>query len=365
MRIVMKGAGFGMLLAVTLGIAAPTFAQAPEPQSSAPEEPGSVIVFPKFIKGTVTVDGVTRPQTEIEVQAGCPNGASCPEDEPVKIRFHWVCPGSQDLAPQHVCKESDFEVRLSVDGKASLNPEDPKLLENNVGSVAPCPRGYLIGWVISPITNRPIKYDALTGSAILRDRSGAIESYEAFAIQADPNLATRAEIATDIDPRTGAPTLVFDGGAGHYQAVDRAVPANLEYRKLTGRLSSNEAFLILLTLDVRVNRPNYPTVIDLDFRTDQGLRASTSWNFICWTEIQHPNIEANFTLDGARTRNGVVLSGRAVKVPVGGISDIPGPVTLLGLVPSEEDRGRLTMDPAYIVNRFDSSKPTTVFLPLH
>jgi hypothetical protein len=40
-------------------------------------------------------------------------------------------------------------------------------------------------------------------------------------------------------------------------------------------------------------------------------------------------------------------------------------VTLLGLVPSEENRGHLSMDPAYIVNRFDNNRPTTVFLPFH
>jgi hypothetical protein len=363
MRIAMKSAGFLVLLTAALGIAAPCLAQAPEPASSASGEPGSVIVFPKFIKGTVAVDGVTRPQTEIKVRARCPKDITCAEDEPVKIRFHWVCPGSQDIAPKGVCKEVGFDVRLSVSAQESFNPEDPSLLGDNIGSIAPCPRGYLIGWVISPITKRPIKYDALTGAALLRDGKGAIQSYEAFAIQADPNLATRAEIATDIDPRTGTPALVFDGGAGHYQAVAEAVPANLEYHKLTGPISSNEAFLVLLTLDVRVGRPNYPIFIDLDFRTDQGIRASTSWNFTCWTEIQNPNIDANFTLAGARTRIGVVLSGSAIKVPYRGISDIPGPVTLLGLVPTDEGRGRQTVDPAYIIRRLDSSKPTTVFLP--
>src|SRR5215831_8163958 len=121
----MKGAAFFLLLGLALGPAMPTFAQAPEPSSSPSEERGSVIVFPKFIKGAVAVDGVTRPQTEIKVQAGCPNGVTCPEEEPVKIKFHWICPGSQDPAPKYVCKESDFDATLSVDGKASLNPEDP------------------------------------------------------------------------------------------------------------------------------------------------------------------------------------------------------------------------------------------------
>jgi hypothetical protein len=38
-------------------------------------------------------------------------------------------------------------------------------------------------------------------------------------------------------------------------------------------------------------------------------------------------------LAGARSPDGVVLSGKAANVPFGGISDVPGPATLLGLVP--------------------------------
>ena len=44
-----------------------------------------------------------------------------------------------------------------------------------------------------------------------------------------------------------------------------------------------------------------------------------------------------------------------------GISDIPGPVTLLGLAPTEGG-GRI-LDPVYIVKPFDSSKPTTILAP--
>jgi hypothetical protein len=359
----MKGAGVLALLAAAFGIAMPSLAQSPKPSSSASEELGSVIVFPKFMKGTVAIDGVTRPQTEIEVRAACPNDATCSESEPIKVRFHWVCPGSDDIAPRYVCRETGFDVVLSVNGKVLLDPEDTRFSGDYFGAAAPCPEGYLVGWIISPSTGRPIKYDALAGSAVLRHRSGAIESYEAIAIEADPNLATRADIATDIDPRTGTPTLVFDGGAGHYQAVAAAVPTSLVYHKLTGPLSSSETFLILLTLDVRFNRPNYPTVIDLDFRAEQGVRASKSWNFQCWREIENPNIDANFTLAGARTRDAVVLSGTAMKVPYHGISDIPGPVTVLGLVPSDEGGGGRTMDQAYILERFGSSKPTTVLGP--
>jgi hypothetical protein len=384
MQVVMQRAGFLVLLTVALGMALPSFAQAPGTTPSDSEHPGSVIVFPKFMKGTVAVDGVTRAQTEIEVRVGCPTGAACPEHEPVKIRFHWICPGD-DFDAKQICRGASFEIVLPVDGKAVFNPEDPALTGNNFPSVAPCPMGYLIGWVITPTINRPIKYDGLTGNAVLRDGSGATQSYDAIAIPAEPNLATRAEIATDVDSRTGAPALVFDGGAGHYQPVARGIQPNLKNDRLTGPLSSAASFLILLTLDVRVNRPNYPTFIDLNYRSDQGIDASTGRNFTCWTEIKDPNLDEYFTLAGARTRNAVVLAGQAVKVPFGGASDIPGPVTLLGLVPTDPEQGR-SMDPAYIVQGVDntvklrrggrrskdpadivtgrdSGKPTTVFVP--
>ena len=45
--------------------------------------PGSDILFPKWIAGTVVVDGVTLPQTEIELGAVCPVGVLCPEHEAI------------------------------------------------------------------------------------------------------------------------------------------------------------------------------------------------------------------------------------------------------------------------------------------
>src|SRR5207302_6840381 len=125
----------------------------------------------------------------------CPRGGDCPESESVKIRFHWVCPGSDDIASKYVCKGAGFDIRTSVDGKVSFNPEDPNLSGNNPASSAPCPNGYLIGWVINPDTNRPIKYDGLSGGATLWDSSsGAVEKYRAITIEAATDLPTRAEV---------------------------------------------------------------------------------------------------------------------------------------------------------------------------
>jgi hypothetical protein len=100
MHWIIKYARFLLLLAPAVGLATPAFAQARDLRLSDSQEAGSVIVFPKFIRGTVNPDGgAATPQTEIEVGVVCPNGVTCPEGQKIKIRFHWVCGTTQaDLA---------------------------------------------------------------------------------------------------------------------------------------------------------------------------------------------------------------------------------------------------------------------------
>src|ERR1700757_5160959 len=74
-KIWMKCARFMLLLVPTLALAMPGFAQVRDATLLDSQEPGSVIVFPKFLTGTLVVDGVTLPATEIEVGIVCPRGA--------------------------------------------------------------------------------------------------------------------------------------------------------------------------------------------------------------------------------------------------------------------------------------------------
>src|SRR2546430_6287217 len=116
MKVVINGAGFFCsLLTAALGLATPGFAHAPGAPPGASDQPGSVVIFPKFTKGTSAVDGMTTPLTEIEVRARCPRDTICPEDQPVKVRFHWVCPGTDDISAKSTCKESGFDITLSPD----------------------------------------------------------------------------------------------------------------------------------------------------------------------------------------------------------------------------------------------------------
>jgi len=83
-----KGARLAMLLAPALVLAAPAFAQVRAPTLADSQEPGSVIVFPKFIQGTVPLpEGVTAPITELEIGVVCPKGVVCAEHAPVKSDF--------------------------------------------------------------------------------------------------------------------------------------------------------------------------------------------------------------------------------------------------------------------------------------
>ena len=112
-----------LLLMPALALAMPAFAAARDTRLSDSQEAGSVIVFPKFMKGTVALpEGGTAPATELEIGIVCPVGATCPEHQSVKMRFHWVCPGDESFPTKLICRETDFDVTASVNEKVVLVP---------------------------------------------------------------------------------------------------------------------------------------------------------------------------------------------------------------------------------------------------
>jgi hypothetical protein len=85
-----------------------------------------------------------------------------------------------------------------------------------------------------PPNDQPIKFDGLVGDTVVRPGSRkegsptAQAGYDAVPIQVDPALATGAAITTNAN---GA--LLFDGGAGHYQAVSGQIIGGVRYANLT------------------------------------------------------------------------------------------------------------------------------------
>ena len=371
MKFKITGARLAGLLVPALALAAPAFAQVRDATLSDATEPGSVIVFPKFISGTVGLpEGGAAPQSELEIGVVCPKGVTCSEHQPVKIRFHWVCGTSEaNLAGSFVCPETDFDVTATVFEKIVLVPDGTPQngyasgLPTKTVPAAPCPRGYLVGWVITPTSDTPIKFDGLNGDAVLRESGTAEAGYNAIPIQADPNLVNGAAITTNAN---GA--LMFDGGAGHYQAVTGQVLGDVRYESFLTPVFT-DAFITLLTLDVKSNRPNNPVFVDLDFfggnpsAIGNENQLSTSTEFICWAEIRLYDISENLTTT-VMGRKGVFVSAPATKVGIFGITDATGPTTLLGL--SETQEGTVPAFPAResISGLFNSSVPVpTHFLP--
>ena len=299
MRFKVKAARLAALLVPVLALAAPAVAQVRPTTLSDSQEPGSVIVFPKFIQGTVALpEGGTASVTELEIGVVCPKGVICPEHEPVKIRFHWVCGTAEfNLGGSFVCQETAFDVTATVWEKIVLVPDGSfDGVSTKTVPAAPCFNGYLIGWVISPTNDQPIKFDGLVGDAVLRETGAAIASYSAIPIQADPALANGGAVATN-----GNGALMFDGAAGHYQAVTGQVIGDVRYTNLTTPPNFNDSILTLLTLDVKSNRPNNPVFVDLDFfggnpsAIGNENQVSTFTEFICWEEVAIESLDSGLT----------------------------------------------------------------------
>jgi hypothetical protein len=300
-NIIMKWARTFMFLVPALALAMPTLAQDRPLTLSDSQEPGSVIVFPKFVKGTVAVDGVSTPITEIEVGVQCPKGATCPEHMPVKLRFHWVCPAIEGVNSQ-ICRENNFDVTTTVNGKVVFGPDAIPIpgsaaVTPGTPPAALCPMGYLVGWVINT-SDQPIKFDGLIGDAVIRESSTSVGAYDAIPIQAATGLATGALISTSTDPLTGIPSLVFDGADAHYLTVPGTVRGDVKFDKVTGTAPLSQTFLTLLTLDVRSDQPNFPTGVDLDFYTAGETLLSESLEFVCWTEVSLTSIDPNLNQTG-------------------------------------------------------------------
>jgi hypothetical protein len=350
-----------LLLMPAFALAMPAYANDRDPTLSDSQEPGSVIVFPKFIRGTVTVDGVATPQTEIEYTVQCPTALedTCPLHQAVLVRFHWVCPGGAN----NICRETDFFIPSTVNEKVVLTPNGvpfPGVTSPGAGQIAPlaeCPRGYLIGWVVNPTTLAPIRFDGLIGDAVLRVSGTAVSAYNATPIQAAPG------------PQGGPITLVggalrFDGLDNHYQAVAGAILGDVKYVRQVGTGGTfTDTFLTLLTLDVQSNRPNDRVFVDLEFFGGNPSvignenELSTSASFICWQEFQlDTDIDENLN-QVFMGRKGTFQSDTAVTAA--GVN-----VTLLGLVEVDEGPAPEPLDRSYITSLFNDSVPVpTSFVP--
>jgi hypothetical protein len=307
------------------------------------EQPGSVLVFPKFIRGTINdlaVSGqVIHAVTELEISVMCPPAtatapaAVCTQGQPVTIRAHWVCAS---------CVENSFDLHTTVGGTVYFNPEGVnapggvvlgETYPNNATTpipVPPCLRGYLIAWVVDGGTGAAIKFDGLIGDAVIKEPTPGCngpcvaKAYNAIPIQASENLSTGD--ATDVN---GNGALDFDDT--EYKAITGTVYGTVRYENLTPP-DQVETDLTLLTLDAASNRPNVVTNVGFNFYTAGEDLFDTGLSFSCWTELRLTDISPSLTKQ-TMGRKGLMVSTYA--------QQNGAPVTLLGLVETKEFFGTI------------------------
>ncbi len=265
-------------------------------------DPGSVVVFPKFLTGTVNSgDGTLLPRSTFEISALCPSDSEstlfCTLFPIVSLHGKWVCPGSLS-DPNGVCKDNDFHITTTVNGTIWFDANGNLLAApaGSVGHVAPppCEKGYLIVWVESgPTTPKvlpgtAISFNGLIGDAVLRPSDVTeVKAYNAVTIQSQQvtGLATQ----TDND-------LHFDGEA--YQRVTSDIGGTVRYDDSTLGIRT---FLTFLTLDVDLGAPNRPTNASLlFFDQNEAPLASTDSTFLCWEEVElTADISSNLSVPNA------------------------------------------------------------------
>jgi len=134
-----------LLIMPARALAIPAVAQTRSPKLGDSQEPGSVIVFPKFINGPPVTppSGSTAPASALKIGVVCPKNAGCTSDQEVTIRFHRVC-GASAIDP--VCNETDFEVTATVFKKLSSSPmARPKMATKLACRPKACPRRHVLG----------------------------------------------------------------------------------------------------------------------------------------------------------------------------------------------------------------------------
>jgi hypothetical protein len=357
-----------LIFLLAFGLATQVVAQTPRELNDS-QEPGSVLVFHKFVTGTVPLNGTTAPKTEIELSVTCPKGLDCFENTRVKLKAHWVCPGTQAFDDKYICRETDFNLWTTIWGTLAFDPGEGIIKPPNVSPLPgqgglqripkpPCSKGYLIVWVVN-FADQPIKFDALIGNAVIRHNGASAGAYNAIPIKAVSTLplspypsSTSAGSLTDADADGH---LDFDG-LTEYQAVTGQISGTVRFERTDDPVAIPpihriDTFLTLLTLDVKSNRPNSPVVVDLNFYNHFEEVTSTFWEFVCWSQVRLSRIDRNLDEVSQGSRKGLVVSGPAERLFFPIDDEESERVTLLAIIETMEYDG----DPPRIVREYSYS----------
>jgi hypothetical protein len=321
---------------LVVGMVTPLTAQAiliRDPGLYTQGDPGSVVVFPKFLTGTVdSGDGTQLPMSAFEITTLCPSDADsqtyCGLHPTIALHGEWVCPGNlQDV--NQLCTGNDFHITTTVNGTLWFDANGNLLAApaGTFGHVAApsCPKGYLIVWVeasstsVTPAPGTAISFNGLIGDAVLRPSNVTeVKAYNAVTIQSQAITGNATQSSAQLD---------FNGSATNYQRVTSDLAGTVRYDDSTQGVRT---FLTFLTLDVALGQSNDATNASLlFFDQNEAPLLSTTSTFLCWEEVELTT-DLGSNLSAPNAVKGLFFAHGS------DIFDTSSSRTLLGLIETEE-----------------------------
>ena len=249
-------------------------------------QPGSLLVFPVFdiTEGFVTQMHITNtdPMTAVQVQ------------------IDFVCPGSSqdpfcDALSRHLTIVSSGTMVIDVE---EFHP--------------PCKQGYAIVFAENAMY-QAISFNTLIGSynVTRRYRSHEGGAEQAIAIQSIKpfNEVLGASGALQFGPDPNPDTQ-------DYAAL--ATQLFTSFRAVGGSDPLRGSELILLTLNTIVGAPNPASLVVIDFRSENAVAFSATWEFVCWTQVRIDDIDFNVMEDHLGTLYGSMTIMPAPSCPLPG-----------------------------------------------
>ena len=298
-----------LFVVLTLGVAAPGAVWGVDDFGflvvNPPLEPGSVLVFPKFLTGTVNSgDGTQLPRSAFEISVVCPPGtdvslpvctnppltAGAGKPATVYLRAKWVCPPATSNPADTFCAEKDFTLTTTVNGTLWINPENipgtgvPLTGPDPVVATPLCPQGFFIVWVVNNLTDlTPISFNGLLGDAVLRPTDAThTAAYNAVAISTTSGTTTGLPV---ID--SSRDSLAFNGSTGGYRELYTRIFGTVRYDDATFGI---QTFISLVPLEIFAGT-NFtdPNFVHFDFYNENEDLTSADVSVICYKEVSLSN----------------------------------------------------------------------------
>ena len=293
----------GVILGMSLVFLGSLFVQPSRAQDSVPilasGQPGSFLVFPKF-------DLRNGRNTQIRIS----DVFDGPEfTRSVYLLFNFVC-GARKFTAER-CKELDIKRPITYHGTVVLD----------VAAVhPPCDHGFVVVFAVDPL-DRPISYNYLIGSYHLTrgdGESGSVEADQAIAIQSvEPVLFG----ALDRDGNGGLEFGADQDGDNFYDYAALGTSLSTDFLAPTEGVQTD---LTLLTLDIFSGAQNPPVLVYIDFWNANEVKFSTSWEFVCYTQVRLEDIDFNFRAENLGTPYGSLVVTPEVNCPFpGGCPPLP------------------------------------------